>query len=466
MHWLPIFIFSIYWGVQPATASLFSTSSPPKNSTADGSASQTSPTVPQANVTAPSTIVPGSNHTNPCELMSLSPSTWTQLKLNEYIANYPGGKNLTLEQYADSLSIQNFRCGIEEGCNVGEICNPAAAPDWYVLFSVQEWNNCMNSVYKAVHYATSVVQDTLALMISALVDKNKSASEWTFDIAVLGALVASFAAVVGLGASALIALGYLGILYGTLVNFGILSLLAGNIAAASFSLSTLLGQAPPDKKSFIKWGSIGRIFSTWESDMHMMIVNTTQTVINAPISSPEGISGIVKDGTFMYSVQPKSTADLQIEYASVIQARALVMVLRSMGAYVTRGSDKCEGSGPNGARGDKDELSFCTPDKIMMNIVLAQGGKTKNKIRNAEQISAKFGFTTEYIVMQSWNCQKKYNQFEYDPYRSKPLPSDPNDDCVINLPVCDLTDMRIERVRHKRGHSTTKACRVQGGLPI
>ena len=53
----------------------------------------------------------------------------------------------------------------------------------------------------------------------------------------------------------------------------------------------------------------------------------------------------------------------------------------------------------------------------MMNIVLARGDKTKNKITNAKYISTKFGFTTEYIVTQSWKCQQKYQQFEYDPYR-------------------------------------------------
>lgn len=53
-----------------------------------------------------------------------------------------------------------------------------------------------------------------------------------------------------------------------------------------------------------------------------------------------------------------------------------------------------------------------------MDIVLARGHKTQQKIHNASFIAAKFGFTTEYIVNQSWTCQKTFNQFEYDPYKN------------------------------------------------
>jgi len=201
--------------------------------------------------------------------------------------------------------------------------------------------------------------------------------------------------------------------------------------------------------------------------MQSMITNTTQTVINSPISSNTGINTVLRNGAFLFDTQTKSTSDLQIDYETVLQARSLNLVLRAMGAFVTRGSDKCNSSGPNGAWGHENTLSYCGPDKVMMNIVLARGDKTKNKITNAKYISTKFGFTTEYIVTQSWKCQQKYQQFEYDPYRDAPLPSDANADCVMNLPVCDLTDPRIDQARHgKHHHTTVKACRTQGGLNI
>ncbi|KAH9822683.1 hypothetical protein DFH28DRAFT_949444 [Melampsora americana] len=401
-----------------------------------------------------------------CIAGNLSAQTWKDLKLDDYLTNYSGGQNLTLSQYADSKGAQNFKCGIEEDCTIGQICDPVPAPDWYILLSVQEWNNCMNSVYKAVHFATSIVQGTLALMVSELTNRNMSPAAYAFDASSLAMLIASFSAVMTLGIDLLFLAGYVGALYTILTTFGVISVASGFLAGNGFTISSLLSDGPEDKKSFVAWGDIGHVFSQWESGLHTKISNTTQAVINAPISSSSGISSVLKNGVFLYDTQPKTTADLQTEYATVIQARSLNLVLRSMGAYITRGGEKCDGRGPNGSRGGDEYLSYCTSDKIMMNIVLAKGDQTENKIHNAKMISAKFGFTTEYLVNQSWNCQSKYKKFEYDPYQDSPLPSDPDQDCIINLPVCDLSDLRIDKARKGKHHHTTKACRVQGGLPI
>ncbi|KAH9444773.1 hypothetical protein MJO28_013187 [Puccinia striiformis f. sp. tritici] len=402
----------------------------------------------------------------PCVAQNLTADTWNRLQIDKYLADYPGGHSLTLEQYADSKGAQNFRCGIEEFCTSGQICNPVPAPDWYVLLATQEWNNCMNSVFKAVHFAVSTVQGTLALMVTGLAEQNIKAHEIAFGIGSITSLLASAAAIVGIGAAALFLAGFVTALAPIAVAAGVTVVATTLVAPLALQGSSLLENKPADKKSFIKWASVGNMFSQWEIHMQSMITNTTQQVINSPISSNQGISSVLRNGAFLFESQTKSTSELQIDYETVLQARSLNLVLRAMGAFVTRGSDKCNAKGPNGAWGEEGNLSFCGPDKIMMNIVLTHGDKTKNKIQNAKYIATKFGFTTEYIVTQSWNCQQKYQQFEYDPYRDAPLPSDANADCVMNLPVCDLTDQRIDQARHGKHHHTTKACRTQGGLPI
>ncbi|WAR61061.1 hypothetical protein PtB15_13B313 [Puccinia triticina] len=420
---------------------------------------------PQAVVAPrPAPIPPPANL--PCVAQNLTAETWNRLQIDKYLATYPGGQSLTLEQYADSKGAQNFRCGIEEFCTSGQICNPVPAPDWYVMVAAQEWNNCMNSVFKAVHFAVNSVQGTLALMVTGLAEQNIKPHEILFGVGSITSLLASAAAVIGLGTAVLFAFGFVTGLAPIALAAGYVTLGATQLAPLAFGASSLLSHKPSDKKSFIKWANVGNMFSQWESHMQSMITNTTQSVINSPISSNNGISSVLRNGAFLFETQAKSTSELQIDYETILQARSLNLVLRAMGAFVTRGSDKCNAKGPNGAWGDEGNLSFCGPDKIMMNIVLAHGDKTKNKINNAKYIATKFGFTTEYIVTQSWNCQQKYQQFEYDPYRDGPLPSDANADCVMNLPVCDLTDQRIDLARHGKHHHTTKACRTQGGLPI
>ncbi|KAA1076974.1 hypothetical protein PGT21_025808 [Puccinia graminis f. sp. tritici] len=402
----------------------------------------------------------------PCVAQNLTADTWNRLKIDKYLAEYPGGHTLSLEQYADSTGAQNFRCGIEEYCTSGQICNPVAAPDWYVLVAAQEWNNCMNSVFKAVHFSVTTVQGMITLMVTGLAEQNIEAHEIAFGIGAMTALLTSAAAIVGIGAAALFLAGFIGALAPIAAAAGYTVVVAAPTALTGFATSSLLANKPSDKKSFIKWASVGNLFSQWEIHMQSMIINTTQTVISSPISSNTGISSVLRNGAFLFESQTKSTSDLQTDYETVLQARSLNLVLRAMGAFVTRGSDVCNGKGTNGAWGGKGNLSYCGPDKVMMNIVLARGDRTQNKIQNANFIATKFGFTTEYIVTQSWNCQQKYKQFEFDPYHNAPLPSDANADCVMNLPVCDLTDERINQARHGNHHHTTKACRSQGGLPI
>ncbi|PLW31262.1 hypothetical protein PCANC_20963 [Puccinia coronata f. sp. avenae] len=413
---------------------------------------------------APPPITPPANF--PCVAQNLTAETWKRLQIDKYLADYPGGHTLSLEQYADSQGAQNFRCGIEEYCTIGQICNPVPAPDWYVLVAAQEWNNIMNSVYKAVHFAVNSVQGTLALMVTGLAEQNIQAHEILFGVGAITALLASAAAIVGLTVGVLFLMNFVAGLVATATAAAVVAVGASQLAPLAFAGSSLLSNKPADKKSFIKWAFVGNLFSQWEIHMQSLIMNATQTIITSPISANEGISSVLRNGAFLFDTQIKSTSELQIDYETVLQARSLNLVLRSMGAYITRGSDKCNSKGPNGAWGGEENLSYCGPDKVMMNIVLARGDKTENKIRNAKYIATKFGFTTEYIVTQSWNCQQKYNKFEYDPYRDAPLPSDANADCVMNLPVCDLTDQRINQARHGRKHHTTKACRALGGLPI
>ncbi|EFP88074.1 uncharacterized protein PGTG_12521 [Puccinia graminis f. sp. tritici CRL 75-36-700-3] len=464
-----------------ATATLASITPPPgfpasvQPQQAPGTPASTPPPVkPQAVGTPPPPApIPPANL--PCVAQNLTADTWNRLQIDKYLATYPGGQSLTLSQYADSKGAQNFRCGIEEFCSSDSICNPVPAPDWagIALSSPPQITFSYLPLEKSYSTLCSIPLDfdwmvivVSALMVTGLAEQNIHAHEIAFGVGALTSLLASAAAIVGLAAATLFLAGFVFALAPIALGAGAVALVSTQVAPLAFGASSLLANKPEDKKSFIKWASVGNMFSQWEIHMQSMITNTTQTVINSPISSNAGISSVLRNGVFLFDTQTKSTSELQIDYETVLQARSLNLVLRAMGAFVTRGSDKCNSKGPNGAWGDEGTLSYCGPDKVMMNIVLAHGDKTKNKIQNAKYIATKFGFTTEYIVTQSWNCQQKYQQFEFDPYRDAPLPSDANADCVMNLPVCDLTDQRIDQARHGKHHHTTKACRTQGGLPI
>lgn len=82
--------------------------------------------------------------------------------------------------------------------------------------------------------------------------RNMSPSTWAFDASVLTILVASFAAVMTLGVDLLFAAGYVGALYWFLRGFALTSVVAGVFGSNGFAVSSLLGQAPEDKKAFVK----------------------------------------------------------------------------------------------------------------------------------------------------------------------------------------------------------------------
>jgi hypothetical protein len=111
----------------------------------------------------------------------------------------------------------------------------------------------------------------------------------------------------------------------------------------------------------------------------------------------------------------------------------------------------------------------------MMNIVLARGDKVEKTIYNAQSIGVKYSISTEYLTTSAWKCQTQHGMY-FDPYErssvppllslflpsffppirppklillsSGPifysaLPTDPNADCLVNLPVCDCTRQGI-----------------------
>ncbi|KAI9610775.1 hypothetical protein KEM48_004751 [Puccinia striiformis f. sp. tritici PST-130] len=381
------------------------------------------------NAPGPPSIVP-SPPKNAADL-PLNSDTWNALKIDDYLAHYPGGANMTLQDYAFSHQAQNFICGIGEGCHAGQLGNPVAAPDWYVLYAAQEWNAVQNSIYTAIGFAVSMVQATAGSMVTDLFGA-KSHSIF-FRLQDLFVLLSGLAFTVAL----------LSIVVPAMAPFIVGSVVAGAIAAGTSTVFTGINlyqswDRTPD--GFTRWSSYVYYLSEWQSKVQDKLANITSTTIQS------------------------GTTNVQKQIEQTLTVRILVDILRTQGGYVTFKSDPCDGKGPNGAWHGDDVLSYCK-DGTMMNIVKAKGKKTDNKWFNAGVIANKYNITTEYLVTQSYNCFQKYKTHNFDPYRNGTLPTDVNAECLANLPVCDCTDPAIKKARRK-GHTTTRACRDQGKLPI
>lgn len=233
----------------------------------------------------------------------------------------------------------------------------------------------------------------------------------------------------------------------------------------SFTTSHLKRRSAPQsipRDHFGTWTTINTYLSSFRDHLRAVIAVSSQIGISSPISSDEGIWGILKSGKFMTPNPAKAL--LQDQTRETVKLSALAQVLKSMNVFVTIGSDKCDGSGPGGAWSGDGYLSYCSPEGLMMNLVRGQGKKTVNKIFNAHLIEAKYGYSVEFLAQSAWACQDRNLKIDGRP-SPQGLKPDSKIGCTFDLPVCDT---RLEEVAHLRraGETTVVACRKGLALNI
>lgn len=393
-----------------------------------------------------------------CRALPLTKETWKTLNLDQYLATYPGGDRITVLQYAASKGSIGFDCGVGNKCHANQLCYPTPAPDWYVLFAIQQWNIQTNAIVKALSFGLNFVQATISTILSALFPAT--------DPRAIQMIKLNF----GVNAAFMMVSNTLMIDIFTLFNvsqFGwnmFFNILNNVMTAAMFGAAAgYPTPKEPEKEAFEVWAHLAESMATYEQKLVDSISDETQKFLKLGISSKDGIANVLKNGTYLVPPETIFLPTIETALKNVTTALFLTRILRSMDSFVTVGSDVCNGKGPNGALEGDDKLSYCDPTGTMFNIVRVHKDKEDRKFPNAFVIDSRFGFSTQFLTNASLSCQNKYGGFEHFPWTNTTIPRDPSADCVVNLPVCDL---RIEDLRKtKIKHGVVAACR-QAGLPI
>ncbi|WAR59186.1 hypothetical protein PtB15_10B528 [Puccinia triticina] len=428
-------------------------------------ASLTSALQISTNVTNPANNITLQNSRRDCTRRPLTVALWQELDLDEYMRDYTGGKTLRLQAYADEVNVTNFMCGIGQTCDAGQLCSSAMAPDWYVLVATQNWNKVMNMLYTSLSFGIGAMQEMFTNCTSffschtdiaptMINDLSPPSSPTPIASATWLALVASFSgALPGMifpGMWVWIWVFLQGLLYTT--------------ASEMWFWQNVI-RAPPDVRSgYTRWIEFAWMLSKLEDSSQEKLSNYTKGVLQAGISTEEGMYGVLKNGVFLQKTIEKTQYNLQASFEAVIKLRLLAAILKAQSIFIIRNSDPCTQSGPHGEFQGRGVLSYCGPDNVMMNIVKAKGTKTRRKIYGASLIESKYGFTVEFLTNAAWKCQTKYGGYEHDPYTNSTLPTDINADCLFNLPVCDCGSPEVS-TRRKKGVRTVKAC-LKAGVPI
>ncbi|KAA1090342.1 hypothetical protein PGTUg99_003369 [Puccinia graminis f. sp. tritici] len=393
-----------------------------------------------------------------CMSRPLSPKLWMEMGMNEFLRDYRNGENLNL-LLANQVNLTNFDCGIEKLCYADQLCQPVRGKEWYILVAAQEWNTFMNAAYQSIGWAMTMMQGVAPSLVHDFYPDLPDT--WAIIKAIL-TFASALAKVIPTE----------GLLTYPKWCYQLVQGEFGLYAGVSNLMDDIIMKNPVNQHD--KWTAFSYALSKSQDRAQMAIANLSQSIIEAGISTENGIYGVLKDGNFLMgrSKTHKKThekldniaGDKESELKVAVQLHLLAAIWEQQNYFITRGSDPCTGSGPNGAWGGDKVLSYCGPDNVMMNIIQAKGKHAINKVHNAKLVTVKYNFSVKSLTEAAWNCQKQSGKFEFDVWNS----TDPvkfDDQCSFNLPVCDLTRPDIREYRDS-GAGTVAACRIIGGLPI
>ncbi|KAA1129661.1 hypothetical protein PGTUg99_033772 [Puccinia graminis f. sp. tritici] len=541
---------------------------------------------------------------DPCGYIELTPDNWQDLGIDEYLANYPNGDKLTLQEFAAELNVPNFYCGVGMQCSAGQLCSPAVGINWIILYAIQEWSNFMNSLYKAVEHAVTLVKDAASSIVSdftSLIPPNDQLYGWTVADIVCGVLgsISAIAVPAFIPADSLqVAMADLAVAPAFLATpeLGIgrdkdsprEGQKAYDAAGAALDArnykafdkiqtekdeqviqdffhppsSSLLTNGPPkapsdpaskepifhvqmpesprdnshphpdgsspfvespppspngqpgsspfapnppqsprnpaptgpdstapqnpkndqqnpqthqrQRRSLIKhkeghsssyaytrYAYLESRLSSIQNRIQSYIAVNFKMATMAPILAKGGLAEILQGGAYL-NPNPNEN-ELQEGGKALAQITALAQLFQSLKIFVAIGSAECKAGGPNGAWNKKDELSYCTPDGLMMNIVQSSQTGLVIAMPNAHLLNEKYGYTTEFLARSAWECQKKYGIYTNS---TAPPPVNMRSDCIFPLAVCDCTLPDVSKVFKGKNKNLIKACRDVANLPI
>ncbi|KAI9602033.1 hypothetical protein KEM48_000978 [Puccinia striiformis f. sp. tritici PST-130] len=404
---------------------------------------------------------------------AFKPRLWTEMGMNEFLRDYRNGENLNLLQLANQANLTNFDCGIEKLCYADQLCQPVRGKEWYILVAAQEWNTFMNAAYQSIGWAMTMMQGVAPSLVHDFYPDLPDT--WSIIKAILtfACALAKVIPTEGL-------LTYPKWLYQLIQGeFGL-------FAGVSNLMDDIIMKNPVnqhDKSSnYLSCEiqhlrqSVDRVFyalSKSQDQAQMAIANLSQSVIEAGISTENGMYGVLKDGNFLmrsskthkknHEKLDNVAGNKESEMKVSVQLHLLAAIWEQQNYFITRGSDPCTGAGPDGAWGG-DKVLHIVVLITMMNIIQAKGKHAVNHVHNAKLVTEKYNFSVKFLTEAAWNCQKQSGKFEFDVWNSTdPIKFD--DQCSFNLPVCDLTRPDIREYRDS-GAGTVAACRIIGGLPI
>ncbi|PLW38383.1 hypothetical protein PCANC_13661 [Puccinia coronata f. sp. avenae] len=309
-----------------------------------------------------STAVATTQNTTPatpkiCDIEAPSPAVWKAHNISGFIASYPNSSTITISEFARQNGVINFVCGIGETCDAGQICGPIPGPVWHVLFAVQQWNQQLESMNKAIGFAASVVKATSSQLAIDLFPPDKAKSDKLFNVAHIMSLVLAAAAVV----SAVVICWFPG---PNVIATAFAAAAVVAVVEASVTLEAQKAFNAMKSDSFTRWAHYTEAITHWQEDIQNKILDTSKRFLTSGINDPAAMGALMLAGNTFTNAVDKDTNDIERAMEDVIKRRLIAGILLDRKAFVTVNSDSCDQKGPNGAFKPEDGwLSWCKDGK-------------------------------------------------------------------------------------------------------
>ncbi|POW11438.1 hypothetical protein PSHT_08365 [Puccinia striiformis] len=281
-------------------------------------------------------------------------------------------------------------------------CVPVEKHDWLVLYSVQQWNFYMNSLYEAVQGAITMVRESAASAVSDFTPNDPV--KWmglTITTGVLAAIILATAGAMTLFPVASLAVVSEEAVAATAVEGEAVAAapvqaeagagVAAGAAAGAGGLRRRHHKETLSTDKFAAYAKLDNDIGRLQFKLNKVISLNINSVLNSPISSDLGVYNVVKNATYL--IANPNQSEIQQSAKKLAQLTMISELFKSLGP--------CNGDGPNGALSGNDVLSYCSEDG------LAEGDKMKEKIPNGNLLFSKYGFETKYLISTAWSCQEK-----------------------------------------------------------
>ncbi|KAH9824094.1 hypothetical protein DFH28DRAFT_1077890 [Melampsora americana] len=358
-----------------------------------------------------------------CVKEPLSSGLWQELGMNEYLDQYPGGSTMNLQ--VNSYENMQPQSGLVILCVV-----------------LAKYVTPINS--KLVRSDEQHISGCLERLIDFEPDSSRLSRHYAGFFGLSASWISSFPS------SLFSSIGPLpGSIWGSKGSLAWFSLITVSCHLSALQWVNICLYLGYGVDRWTRTGDLNWMLGKAQDMIESIISNTTHQIINSPINHSNGLLGLNQDGSLLNQINLISKDQLKKTYLKLLMSKTLCKLWRIQNVFIARGNEACDQMGPNGASDDPKSLSYCGPDNIIMNILHAEekGNHHDPEIQNASYVKTIYGFTVDEITTISWNCQKKYNLFEFEPglnnttldFQINSEETFSSEECNFNLPVCDCT---------------------------